>query len=148
MLIKTPLLYQSLDPCVFLSFFLFLSFSFSLYFWLIPWNSKVGCVTQGILASFLLSLSHCRLRTSNPLKDQQLVPSYSPKTSISPIEILVPLFWWILLPLTHALAKLVMWNVQEKILLKWLKIYREKADLSLYRKFEDVQKIFTCKGEW
>ena len=148
MLIKTPLLHQSFGPRVFLSFFLFLSFSFSLYFWLIPWNSKVGCVTQGILASFLLSLSHCRLRTSDTLKDQQLVPSYSPKTSISPIEILVPLFWWILLPLTHALAKLVMWNVQEKILLKWLKIYREKADLSLYRKFEDVQKIFTCKGEW
>ena len=47
-----------------LSFFLFLSFSLSLYFWLIPWSLKAGCVTQGILASFLFSLSHCRLWTT------------------------------------------------------------------------------------
>ena len=53
MLIKTPLLHQSLGPSVFLSFFLPLSFSF----WLIPWSMKAGCITQGISASFLLSLS-------------------------------------------------------------------------------------------
>ena len=41
-----------------------LSLSISLYFWLIPWSAKAGCVTQGILASFLLSLSHRRLRTT------------------------------------------------------------------------------------
>ena len=56
MLIKTPLLHQSLGPHVFLSF--------SLYLWLIPWSTKAGCVTQGILASSLLSLSHRRLRTT------------------------------------------------------------------------------------
>ena len=50
------------SPCL-LSFFLFLSSSFSLYFWLIPWNVKAGCVTQGIVASFLLSLSHLWLWT-------------------------------------------------------------------------------------
>ena len=54
---KAPLLHQSLGPSVFLSFFLPLSFSF----WLIPWSMKAGCITQGILASFLLSLSHHRL---------------------------------------------------------------------------------------
>ena len=43
-----------------LSFFL----SLSLYFWLIPWSAKAGCVTQGILASFLLPLSHHRLWTT------------------------------------------------------------------------------------
>ena len=65
-LIKTPLLHQSFGPHVSfcLSVFLFLSFSLSLYFWLIPWNAKAGCVTQGILASFLLSLSHSWLQTT------------------------------------------------------------------------------------
>ena len=48
----------------FLSFFLFLSFSLSLYFWLIPWNAEAGCVTKGILASFLLPLSYCQLRAT------------------------------------------------------------------------------------
>ena len=38
--------------------------SLSLYFWLIPWSVKAGCVTQGILASFHLSLSYHRLRTT------------------------------------------------------------------------------------
>ena len=52
MLIKTPLLHQSFGPRVFLSFFLVLSLT--LYFWLIPWNTTTGCVTQGILASFIL----------------------------------------------------------------------------------------------
>ena len=42
----------------------FLSFSLSLYFWLIPWSMKASCVTQGILASFLLSLAHRRLQTT------------------------------------------------------------------------------------
>ena len=64
MLIKTPLLHQRFGPCVFLFFFLFLSFFLSLYFWLIPWNSKASCITQGILASSLLSLSHRRLQTT------------------------------------------------------------------------------------
>ena len=58
MLIKTPLLHQGLGPRV------FLSLSLSLYFWLIPWSVKAGCITQGILASFLLSLSHRRLWTT------------------------------------------------------------------------------------
>ena len=39
MLFKTPLLHQSFGPHVILSFFLFL-FSFSLYFWLIPWSAE------------------------------------------------------------------------------------------------------------
>ena len=56
MLIKIPLLHQSLGPRVCLSFCLSL--------WLIPWSVKAGCVTQGILASFLLSLSHRQLRTT------------------------------------------------------------------------------------
>ena len=56
--IKTPLLYQSFGPCVFLSFFLYL------YFWLISWSIEAGCVTQGILASLLLSLSPRRLWTT------------------------------------------------------------------------------------
>ena len=60
MLIKTPLLRQSFGPRVFLSFF----FSFSIYFGLFPWSTEAGCVTQGILASFLLSLSHRRLWTT------------------------------------------------------------------------------------
>ena len=42
----------------------FLSLSISLYFWLISWNAKAGCVTQEILASLLLPLSHCRLWTT------------------------------------------------------------------------------------
>ena len=41
-----------------------LSLSLSLYFWLIPWNVKAGCVTQGILASFLLSFSYHELQTT------------------------------------------------------------------------------------
>ena len=52
-LIKTPLLHQSLGPHVFLSFSLYLS----IYFWLISWNAKAGFITQEILAC-LLSLSH------------------------------------------------------------------------------------------
>ena len=58
MLIKTPLFHQSFGPRV------FLSFSLSLYFWLISWNAKAGFVTQEILASLLLSLSHCQLWTT------------------------------------------------------------------------------------
>ena len=46
------------------SFSLSLSLSLSLYFCLIPWSTKAGSVIQGILASFLLSLSHHRLQTS------------------------------------------------------------------------------------
>ena len=57
MLIKTPLLHQSFGPHICLSVFL----SFSVYFWLIL-ESQLH--TQGILASFLLSLSHRRLRTT------------------------------------------------------------------------------------
>ena len=64
MLTKTPLLNQSFGPCVFLSFSLSLSLSLSLSFWLISWNAKAVCVTQEILASLLLSLSHHRLRTT------------------------------------------------------------------------------------
>ena len=48
------------SPC--LSFFL--SLPLFIYFWLIPWNVKAESITQGILASFLLSLSHCRLWTT------------------------------------------------------------------------------------
>ena len=33
-------------------------------FWRIPWNLKADCITQGILASFLLSLSHRQLQTT------------------------------------------------------------------------------------
>ena len=52
---KAPLFHQRLgSPCP----------SFSLSFWLIPWSAKASCVTQGIFASFLLSLSYCRLRTT------------------------------------------------------------------------------------
>ena len=40
------------------------SLSLSLYFWLIPWSTKGGYITQGILASFLLSLSYRRLWTT------------------------------------------------------------------------------------
>ena len=58
MFIKTPLLHQSFGPHVFLSFFLFLSF------WLIPWSGEAGCITQGMLASLLLSLSYRQLRTT------------------------------------------------------------------------------------
>ena len=47
------------------------SISLSLSFWLIPWSTKAGCVTQGTLPSFLPSLSHHRVRTTRfqPLKD-------------------------------------------------------------------------------
>ena len=48
------------SPC--LSFFL--SLLLFIYFWLIPWNVKTESITQGILASFLLSLSHCWLWTT------------------------------------------------------------------------------------
>ena len=58
--LKTPLLHQSFGSRVFLSFFL----SIYTYFWLIPWSAKAGCKTQGILTSFLLSLSHRRLQTT------------------------------------------------------------------------------------
>ena len=61
MWIKTPLLHQSFGPRVFISF---LSLSLSLYCWLISWNMKAGCVTQEILASLLLSLSHRGLQTT------------------------------------------------------------------------------------
>ena len=47
------MLHQSLGPCVCLSLFLADSL-----------ESKAGCVIQGILASFLLSLSHRRLWTT------------------------------------------------------------------------------------
>ena len=73
MLIKKPLLHQSLGPHVFLSFVLSLSLSLSLcvcvcllslYFCLIPWSAKAGCIIQEILVSFFLSLFHLRLRTT------------------------------------------------------------------------------------
>ena len=41
-----------------------LSVCLSVYFWLIPWGMKASCITQGILASFLLSLSHRWLWTT------------------------------------------------------------------------------------
>ena len=53
---KAPLFHPSLGPRAFLSL--------SLYFWLFPWSAKAGCAAQGISASFLLSLSHRRLRTT------------------------------------------------------------------------------------
>ena len=63
------MLHQSLCPC--------LSLSLSLYFWLIPWSAKASFVTQGILASFLLSLSHHQLRTTRfrSIKGPQQVDS-------------------------------------------------------------------------
>ena len=64
MLIKIPLLHQSFGPCVFLFFFLSLPLFLFIYFWLIPWNEEAGYVTQGILASLLLSLPHGQLRTT------------------------------------------------------------------------------------
>ena len=54
----------SIRALVPVSFFLSFSLSLSFYFWLILWSAKAGCVTQGILASFLFSLSHCQLRTT------------------------------------------------------------------------------------
>ena len=57
MLIKTPLLHQSLGPPVVLSLSLCLFLADSL-------ECESGCVTQGILASFLLPLSHHQLRTT------------------------------------------------------------------------------------
>ena len=65
MLIKTPLLHQSLGPHVCLSVCLSLSHIYIyIYFWLIPWSAKAGCITQEILASFLLSFSHRQLWTT------------------------------------------------------------------------------------
>ena len=40
------------------------SFFLSLSFWLIPWSAEACCVTQGILASFLLLLSYHQLQTT------------------------------------------------------------------------------------
>ena len=59
--IKTPLLYQSLGSHAFLSFFSSLFISLFLADSL---NVKAGCITQGILASFFLSLSHHQLWTT------------------------------------------------------------------------------------
>ena len=56
--IKHPCSTRDLSLCV------LPSLSLSLYFWLIPWSAKDSCVTQGILASFLLSLSYRQLRTT------------------------------------------------------------------------------------
>ena len=58
MLIKTALLHQSFGSRV------FLSFSLSLSFWLIPWSAEAGYLTQGMLASSLPPLSQSRLRTT------------------------------------------------------------------------------------
>ena len=52
--IKHPCSTRDLGPCVLLS----------LYFWLMPWSAEAGCITQGILASFLLSLSYRQLWTT------------------------------------------------------------------------------------
>ena len=52
--IKHPCSTRDLGLRVLLSFFL----SLSLSFWLIPQSAKASFVTQGILASFLLSLSY------------------------------------------------------------------------------------------
>ena len=60
--IKHPCSTRYLGPCVLLS--LSLSLSLSLYFQLIPWSVKAGCLTQEILASFLLSLSYHWLWTT------------------------------------------------------------------------------------
>ena len=56
--IKHPRSTRDLGPRV------LLSLSLSLYFWLIPWSSKAGWVTQGILASFLLPLSYHLFQTT------------------------------------------------------------------------------------
>ena len=56
--IKHPHSTRDLGPRV------LLSLSLSLYFWLIPWSVKTGCVTQGILASFLLPLSYRLFQTT------------------------------------------------------------------------------------
>ena len=75
MMIKTPLLHQSSGPHI------FLSFSPSLYFWLISWNAKADCITQEILASLLLSLSHHRLWTTTfrSMKGPQQHTSFVPQ---------------------------------------------------------------------
>ena len=81
MLIKTPLLHQSLGPRVFLSFCL--SLSLSLYFWLIFWNVKASCVTQEILASllFYFLIVDSRPPGSGPLKDLNNVQLFvTPRT--------------------------------------------------------------------
>ena len=54
----------SLALSLFLSLSLSLSIYIYIYFWLIPWNVKANCIPQGILASFLLSLSHRQLQTT------------------------------------------------------------------------------------
>ena len=55
--IKHPCFTRDLCPCV-------LTLSLCLSLWLILCSVKAGCVTQGTLASFLLSLSYPRLRTT------------------------------------------------------------------------------------
>ena len=77
--INHPCSTRDLGPCVLLS--LSLSLSQSLYFWLIPWSAKASCVTQGILASFLLSLSYRRLQTT---RFQSIKgPQHSARPSVS-----------------------------------------------------------------
>ena len=74
LLIKTPLLHQSLGPRVFLSFFLFfLSFSLSLYFWLIPWSSEAHWAHFLARASKTLLRSNCAFTHSRG----RLVPTCS-----------------------------------------------------------------------
>ena len=74
---------RSWDP---VSYFL----SLSLYFWLISWNMKAGCVTQEILASLLLSLSHRWLWTTRfrSIKGPQHMMSHETQ----PIS--VSRIWW------------------------------------------------------
>ena len=55
---------RALVPVSFFLSILSVFLSLFLYFWLIPWGAEAGCVTQGILTSFLLSLSHRRLQTT------------------------------------------------------------------------------------
>ena len=83
MLIKTPLLHQSLGPRVFLSFCL--SLSLSLYFWLIFWNAKASCVTQEILASllFYFLIVDARPPGSGPLKDLSTTGGLAPYIDIT-----------------------------------------------------------------
>ena len=68
----------------------FLSLSLSLYFWLISWNAKAGCVTQEILASLLLSLTHRRHWTTmfRSIKGPQHMISHETQ----PIS--VSRIWW------------------------------------------------------
>ena len=105
MLNKTPLLHQSLGP----PFFLFHSFSLSLYFWLIPWSAKADCVTQGILTSFLLSLSYRRLQTTRlwSIKGpQQYCICYQDQLSDSIVKLgAIPLLVRVLCGLSWAILK-------------------------------------------